>query len=144
MKLLPKFIGPYLILEANPESSTYQLDLPEMLQKQHIHDRFHVSKLRPYIANDEVHFLGRDKVEPYDFGEPDEEAMVKEIDNHCWVKGKPEFHVVWEDRDEGWSPYWNVEENAVLDDYLALKGVDELNQLPRQNTRRGRGRTHKH
>ena len=31
-KLLPKYIGPYLILEATLEVSTYRLDLPEMLQ----------------------------------------------------------------------------------------------------------------
>ena len=32
-KLLPKFIGPYLVLEATPEMSTYRLDLPETLRK---------------------------------------------------------------------------------------------------------------
>ena len=93
-----------------------------------------MSKLRPHVANDEVRFPGREATLPYDYGEPDEEAMVKEIDNHRWVKGKPEFHVVWEDGDEGWSPRWNVEENIALDDYLALKGVDEVDKLPRPST----------
>ena len=104
-----------------------------------MHDRFHVSKLRPYVLNDENRFPGRDKAVPYDFGEPDEEAMVKEIDNHRWVKGKIEFHVVWEDGDEGWSPLWNVEENIALDEYLALKGVNEVTQLP-HNAASKRGR----
>ena len=124
-----------MVLEAIPESSNYRLNLPELLQKRQLHDCFHVSKLRPYVVNDDIHFPGRDKVEPYDFGEPDEEAMVKEIDNHHWVKEKLEFHMVWEDGDEGWSPHWNVEENIALDDYLALKGVDEVEQLPHQGTR---------
>jgi hypothetical protein len=136
-KLLPKFIGPYLVLDARPETSNYRLDLPEELRKRHIHDRFHVSKLRPYHANDETLFPGRAKIQPYDFGEPDEEDVVREIDNHRWRAGKYEFHVIWEDGEDRWSPRWNVEENKALDDYLALQGVTEVDELPR-NTVRGR------
>lgn len=54
-KLLPKYIGPYKVLEASPES-TYKIKLPPELVAWRIHPWFHVSKLRPYIPNDDAKF----------------------------------------------------------------------------------------
>src|SRR3984957_9564137 len=44
-KLLPKFIGLYPIITAQPEVSTYTLELPPELVNRRIHLTFHVSKL---------------------------------------------------------------------------------------------------
>ena len=44
-KLLPKFVGPYRVLEANPSTSNYLLELPEELKRRRIHPRFHVGRL---------------------------------------------------------------------------------------------------
>ncbi|KAJ3478071.1 hypothetical protein NLI96_g10013 [Meripilus lineatus] len=43
-KLLPKFIGPYKILEGSPESSNYTLELPKELKDRGIHPRFHTQR----------------------------------------------------------------------------------------------------
>ena len=59
------------------------------------------------------------------------ELGVKEIDNHCW-KGKTlQFHVQWDDGDDTWESYNNVKECMALDDYLALKGVIKVGELPK-------------
>ena len=48
-KFFPRFIGPFPILEARPEPSSYKLDLPVMNQ---IHLVFHDKLLRPAMPND--------------------------------------------------------------------------------------------
>ena len=44
-KLIPKFIGPYKVQVAHPETSTYTLELPEDLRKRKLNPTFHVSLL---------------------------------------------------------------------------------------------------
>jgi Integrase zinc binding domain/Chromo (CHRromatin Organisation MOdifier) domain len=56
-KFLPRFIGPFAVLEAKPESSTYKLDLPPHLSR--VHPVFNVDKLRPHYVNDDARFPGR-------------------------------------------------------------------------------------
>jgi hypothetical protein len=131
-KLLPRFIGPYTVLEAKKNTSNYRLDLPAELHNQGIHDNFHVSKLRPYHENDETLFPGCTKATAYDFGVPDDEDFVREIDGHRWNRGKCQFHVVWEDGDRRWSPLWNVNDTIALDNYLTLQGVTEVAELSRK------------
>jgi len=48
-KFFPRFVGPFLILEARPETSSYKLDLPTMYQ---IHPVFHAKLLKPATPND--------------------------------------------------------------------------------------------
>ena len=49
VKFFPRFIGPFPILEARPETSSYKLDLPAMNQ---IHPVLHDTLLRPAMPND--------------------------------------------------------------------------------------------
>jgi hypothetical protein len=55
-KLLPLFVGPYLVVKAHPNSSTYTLELPPELVKCNIHPTFHVSRIHMHIPNDDVRF----------------------------------------------------------------------------------------
>jgi len=70
-KLVPKYVGPYKIIKAIPSTSNYKLELPLELVKQWIHNRFHMSLLRPHSPNDDALFPNRRKVQPYDFSMPD-------------------------------------------------------------------------
>ena len=56
-KLLPKFIGPYKILQ-DFDNSSFRLDLPPHLKQRGIHDVFHSSLLREHIPNDDRLFPG--------------------------------------------------------------------------------------
>jgi hypothetical protein len=135
-KFLPKYIGPYAILEAFPKTSTYTLDLPIALKERGIHPKFHVSKLRPYHQNDDKLFRGREAVDPYDFGEPDDEQEIAEIDDHQWKGATLKLQVRWTDGDTTWENLTVVENCVALDNYLALQGVSEPMQLPKPDRRR--------
>jgi Chromo (CHRromatin Organisation MOdifier) domain len=60
-KFMPRFDGPYEVLEAYPESSTYKLALPHASKQC---PSFHVSQLRPYIENDAELFPARELARP--------------------------------------------------------------------------------
>ncbi len=131
-KLLPKFVGPYAVLEARPETSNYKLDLPEDLRKRRIHDVFHVSLLRPYIKSDSLLFPDRSSPEPYDFGAPpDGEEVVQGIEGHYWLNDKLFIIVRWALGDTTAEPIRTVQDVKFLDDYLDLMNVRHWKELPR-------------
>jgi hypothetical protein len=56
-KLMPKFIGPYRILE-DYQNNSYKLDLPSRLHQRGVHLVFHSSYLRIHILNNDCLFPG--------------------------------------------------------------------------------------
>ena len=50
-KLLPKFIGPYKVVETHSVASTVTVELLPELLAQHIHPTFHVSLIWTHVAN---------------------------------------------------------------------------------------------
>ena len=132
-KLLPKFIGPYPIVEANPETSNYRLGLPTELAKRGIHNNFHVSLLRKHHPNNDALFPMRSMAEPYDFGEPsDVEWLVDEITGHHWDGRKLLFHIKWNLGDTTTEPYNSCKDLTALDRYLELQGVSDWWKLPHE------------
>ncbi len=80
--------------EAFPATSTYTLELPETLVKQRLHNRFHISLLRPYEESDALLFPDRSTPKPYDFGAlPDTEFFVDGIADYEWRRTKIWFHI---------------------------------------------------
>ena len=131
-KLMPRFIGPYKVLRANPGTSDYTLDLPDTLRRRRIHPTFHITRLRPFEPNDETLFPGRNAHVFYDFGlDADEEFEVDEIIAHRWVGRSIEFYVRFKDGDIFWESYENCKDLAALDRYLELHGVTTWRRLPR-------------
>jgi hypothetical protein len=93
-KLLPKYIGPFKILDAHTSTSAYRVELPSQLRARNLHDWFHCSKLHPYHANDDALFPHREAHVFYNFGTPDDrEWLVDEIIDHKWDKGQLFFHI---------------------------------------------------
>lgn len=132
-KLAPKYIGPFAIVKAYPDTSNYKLSLSEELASRGIHPTFHASLLRPHEPNDETVFPGREAKVYYDFGMPDDEQwFVEEINGHRWVGRRIEFRVKWTAGDYTWEPYVNVGEAAALDDYLSLMGISDWKLLARE------------
>ena len=120
-KLVPKFIGPYKILEENRETSSYKLELPENMS---IHPTFHVEVLRRHEPNDDNIFPHRDARAFYDVGNDEEvEWRVEEIDGHRWNGNRVEFHVRWTHDDATWESYTKCNTLSALDEYLRLQGV---------------------
>ena len=120
-KLVPKFIGPYKIIEENRETSSYKLELPENMS---IHPTFHVEVLRRHEPNDDNIFPHRDARAFYDVGNDEEvEWRVEEIDGHRWNGNRVEFHVRWTHDDATWESYTKCNTLSALDEYLRLQGV---------------------
>lgn len=133
---MPKFIGPYRILEAHADTSSYLLELPQELMARRIHPRFHASLLRPYEPNDDSLFPNREAKAFYDFGVDDTaEWLVDEIIGHEWEGNKCRFHVRWTYGDHTWETYENCKELAALDNYCQLMGVKSWRLLPRKEKR---------
>jgi hypothetical protein len=139
-KLLPKYVGPYKVLQAFPDSSNYELELPTELQRWHLHQHFHVSLLRPHHVNDDALFPNRHYPDPYNFGAPDNaEWYVEEITAHQWKGCKVEFEVKWSLGDTTWEPLLSCNDLAALDAYLSLMGIKEWQDLPRRAACTARG-----
>jgi hypothetical protein len=134
-KLCPKFIGPYRVAEARPETSNYVLELPNALVERRIVPTFHISLLRPYHASSDALFPDRTRPEPYDFGAPDEhEWFVDEIVGHRWTGPRTvQYEVRWSMGDTTWETHANCSQLAALDRYLELQGVASHLSLSRRN-----------
>ena len=138
-KLNPRFIGPYPIIEENSSKSTYTLALPPELVRRNIFPKFHVSRLRKHIPNDDDRFPKREVQTYFDFGDdPETEWVVKEIIDHRWTRGKLELRVSWSLGDVTWEPISHCQDLAALDDYLALRGFRSPDELPRSDEPRRR------
>ena len=135
-RLMPLFIGPYEVLEAKPQTSNYKLDLPQAMIDRRIHATFHVSLLRPFVANDDSLFPERDVYHLYDFGSPDnDELVVTCILDHRWRGNKLSFLILWNDNDQTWESLNKCNRLEALGRYLQLKGVDSPHQLSRETSR---------
>jgi hypothetical protein len=130
---MPKYVGPYKVLQAYPETSNYLLELPSELVKRRVHPKFHVGLLRPHEPNDDALFPNRASVETYDFSAPDDTKwIVDELNSHrCYGKDL-EFQVRWNAGETTWESLESCKELAALDRYLTLMGVNHWWQLPRK------------
>ena len=69
-KLAPKYIGPFEVTKAIPETSDYELALLKELIARCIHPRFHVSLLRQHEPNNDLLFPSWESKRMYNFGMP--------------------------------------------------------------------------
>ena len=72
-KLMPKFIGPYKILNAMNESSNVTLKLSQEFKDRKINPTFHTNLGRPYIKNNDILFPKRAPKVFYDFGNEEDQ-----------------------------------------------------------------------
>ena len=134
-KLLPKFISPFQITQADSKTSNYCLELPNEMILRRIHNNFHSSRLRKYVPNDDEKFPSQDAGYFYDYGEPeDTEWFVDEIASHQWKGKSILFLVQWSTGESTWEPYENCKELQALDEYLALLGISDWKNLPKKNS----------
>src|SRR5205814_10581802 len=63
-KFYSRFLGPFKIIEAKPESSNYKLELLPAVEFESIHPVFHAKLLRPFVANDPKKYQARDPPKP--------------------------------------------------------------------------------
>jgi hypothetical protein len=81
-KFLARWIGPFSVTRAHPDTSTYTLDMPNSPKAFPV---FHASQLKPYYANDDVEFPTRSHIcpPPLRFEDGAEEFFIEKIlDEH--------------------------------------------------------------
>jgi hypothetical protein len=117
---MPRFDGPYEIVEAHPDSSTYSLKLPFSDVKV---DGFHAKLLKPWKPNDPTLFPDRQLPEPGPTLNPDGEPewlVEKIVDQRRRGKGYQYLvrYVGYGPEDDRWLPGVEVEELEAMDQWL--------------------------
>jgi hypothetical protein len=129
-KLVPKYIGPYRILEDFGNSS-FRIDLPANLKSRGLHNVFHASLLRIHAPNDDRLFPGRLDVQLDVLGGTEGEWLVDRIRSHTGQGANAWFEVLWKSGDVTWLPHLQITKTAALGEYLESQGVSNVRQLPR-------------
>jgi len=127
-KLIPKFMGPYKIIQ-DFKNQSYRVEVPLSLKQRGIHDVFHASLLRVHFPNDDRLFPGRldDQLESNDHSES--EWAVDKILNHSGSTDQALFEILWKAGDITWLPYSQIDHLHALKDYLELLKVDNIKDL---------------
>lgn len=117
-KLMPRYSGPYEVLEAFPESSNYRLKLAD---GDKTHPVFHASKLKRYVENDESQFPGRSFTRPGPVpGAQEDVYVVDRIVDERLHNGKREFRVRWtgySQDDDTWEPASHFNDSEPLEEW---------------------------
>jgi hypothetical protein len=125
-KFMPRWDGPYEIIDTNHKASTYTLDLPN---NPGAFPTFHVSQLRAYHTNDENLFPDRDlpRPGPVITEEGEEQWEIEEIVDER-KRGRGRQYLVkwrgWGDEDMRWLPARELDETEALDRWIEGNGKD--------------------
>jgi hypothetical protein len=129
-KLVPKYIGPYKVLQ-DFRNQSFKLELPAHLKRRGVHDVFHSSLLRIHVPNDDRLFPGRMDTQIGGDSDPDtdDEWAVDKIRTHAGSREISIFKIVWKSGDVTWLPYYQIRHLQALETYLELMGVDDESKL---------------
>ena len=129
-KLIPKFIGPYRILDDFGNSS-FRIELPTHLKRRGVHDVFHASLLQEHITNDDCLFPGQLDTRLGNTPEAEGEWAVNHILLHAQSGTNSVFEILWKSGDTTWLPYYQITHLQALTEYLDLLGVKTASKLPK-------------
>ncbi|KAJ3543797.1 hypothetical protein NMY22_g3003 [Coprinellus aureogranulatus] len=137
-KFLPKYIGPYKIIEDFGNNS-YRLDLPKRMTSRGVHNVFHASLLRMHYRNDDQLFPGRtdNQIWEYPDEESEQEYPVEKILSHKGARSSALFELLWKDGEKSWLPYHKISHLGVLREYLEAMGVSDISELSEGNGNSG-------
>ncbi|THH08959.1 hypothetical protein EW146_g8824 [Bondarzewia mesenterica] len=116
-KFMPRYDGPYRVTRANPEKSTYTLDLPNSPQS---FPTFYSSLLRPFHPNDDLSYPSRTlhRLPPILGPDGQEEWTINEIIDEHSRGCRRQYLVTWKgwgDEDSRWLPAHELSDCAALD-----------------------------
>ena len=130
-KLYPRFIGPFLIIEAKPETSTYKLMLPEEYK---IHPVFHARLLKPAFPNDPTKFPNREPSRPNPVFPDEDEYEIEMILDHRDHRGQREYLVHWvgyPKSDDSWIKEKDLHAPDLLKEYqTAIEKEEQRHESP--------------
>jgi len=102
-KFYLRFLGPFKIIKAEPDTSDYELKLLPKVNFESIHSNFHVKLLRPYVANDPKQFPNREppRLGPVVSDDPGgTQYTVEKLIDHRPTRNPEQYLVHWKGYDE--------------------------------------------
>jgi hypothetical protein len=129
-KLIPKYIGPYKILQDFGNHS-YRLELTKDLKSRGIHDVFHASLLRVHVPNDDRLFPGRLDTQLGTDETYSGEWAVERILSHAGSGKDSMLEVKWTAGDVTWLPYDRISGLQAVKSYLDTLGIEKISELPK-------------
>ena len=128
-KLVPKYVGPYLIIKDYGNNS-YKIEISARLKQRGIHDVFHASLLRIHVPNDDRLFPGQLDNQIWEFEDAEHEWAVERIKSHSGAKTDALFEIVWKSGDMTWLPYHKISHLNTLQQYFDVLGIESISELP--------------
>lgn len=130
-KLVPKYVGPYLLLKDYGNFS-FKVQLPSHMLRRGIHDVYHASYLRIHHPNDDRRFPGRlySQVVSDNEMEHETEWAADKIISHAGSGVESIFEVLWHPGDKTWLAFDQVRDLNLLQPYLEAQGVSLIHELP--------------
>src|SRR5437667_344563 len=117
-KFYPWFVGPFKVVKAIPDTSSYKLELPPEYK---IHPTFHAKLLKPAFDNDAELFPNREHARPPPVFEGTEDYEIEKIIDHCDTRRGRQFLVHWlgyPDSDDEWVHEGHISAPELIEDYL--------------------------
>ena len=128
-KLIPKFIGPYKIIQ-DFNNQSFKIELPAHLKKRGVHDVFHSSLLKIHMPNDDRLFPGRMDTQIGEGPDSEDEWAIDVIRSHAGSGEDLMFEILWKTGDITWMPLYQVKHVQAFENYLELLGINEVSKLP--------------
>ena len=123
--LMPRFLGPYKVLNAMNDSSNITIKLLPELKGRRISPMFHINLVQLYVKNNDIMFPKREaKLYCNSGNNSKQEWFVDEILAHRWIDNSLELQIKWTLGDVTWEPIDSCKKLEALDTYLELRGVN--------------------
>jgi hypothetical protein len=122
-KFMPRFDGPYVVVDAHPQFSVYTLDLPNAPD---VFPTFHASELKRFVPNDPALFPSRDHARPGHILTPAgvEEYTIEEIIDERRRGRGMQYLVCWQGyglEEDRWLPRRELNDCQALDNWLGQR-----------------------
>ena len=127
-KLIPKYIGPYKILE-DYKNYLFRIDLPSSMKWHEVHDVYHSALLRIHHPNDNRLFPGRLDSHISNEIDPEGEWAVNSILSHYGSCEDALFEIKWRSGDITWMPYYQINGLQALVSYFEVLGINSVLEL---------------
>jgi hypothetical protein len=121
-KLVPKYIGPFKIIQVVVPGATFKLELPPDMVKRRIYDTFHADLLRPHVENDDQRFPGRTWEHITYVPLEGVNNVIEEILGYKKIGDKFIFYALWSDKHITEEPLESVSDSTAFADYCEAKG----------------------
>ncbi|KAJ3500417.1 hypothetical protein NMY22_g19268 [Coprinellus aureogranulatus] len=128
-KLIPRYIGPFKIIEDFGNQSS-RLELSDSLKQRGVHDIFHASLLHVHIPNDDRLFPGRSDEQVIASSEENNEWAIDCILRHAKSGRDALFWVQWRAGSKMFVPWKDISELPAVQVYLNLQNVPNIDTLP--------------